>query len=122
MGARADEFRQRSADLVGISTDSVFSHKAWIETSPDHNGLGPIPYPLASDPGLVVCRRYSLFDEVASQAMRATVLVDPEGTVRWEVVHDAGIGRSVDEMLRVLEALQSGDRCPVNWQPGDSHV
>ncbi len=56
------------------------------------------------------------------QAMRATVLVDPEGIVRWEVVHDASVGRSVDEMLRVLDALQTGDLCPVNWHPGEARL
>ncbi len=122
MGARAGEFRQHSAELLGISTDSVFSHKAWIEMSVERNGLGPIPYPLASDSGLSTCRAYALYDERRNQAMRATVLVDPEGTIRWEIVHDPDVGRSVDEMLRVLEALQSGDRCPVDWKPGDAHV
>lgn len=107
---------------MGISTDSVFSHKAWIETPIERNGLGPIPYPLASDPGLGVCRSYGLYDEENMQAMRATVLVDPEGIVRWEVVHDASVGRSVDEMLRVLDALQTGDLCPVNWHPGEARL
>lgn len=122
MGARAGEFRQHSADLLGVSTDSVFSHKAWIETPVEKNGLGPIPYPLASDPGLSMCRAYGLYDETRNQAMRATVLVDPDGMVRWEVVHDPDVGRSVDEMLRVLQAIGTGDRCAVDWKPGDAHI
>lgn len=108
--------------MLGISTDSVFSHKAWIETPVERNGLGPITYPLASDAGLTVCRTYGLYDETRNQAMRATVLIDPDQVVRWEVVHDPDIGRSVDEMLRVLDALQSGALCPVDWRPGQPHL
>lgn len=118
IGERYADFQRRGADVIGVSTDSVFSHRAWLDTPPERHGLGPIPFPLASDATGAVSGTMGLLRESTHQAERATVLIDPDGVVRWIVVHHPDIGRSVDEMLRVLDAAQTGSLCPVDWHPG----
>ena len=115
-----EQFRSLKADILAISTDSVFSHRAWIQTPPDQGGVGQIPYPLASDIHKSVSRHYGVLDEDAGMALRGLFIVDPEGVLRYEVVHDMDIGRSVNETLRVLQALQTGGLCPMEWQPGEA--
>lgn len=115
-----ERFRSLQADILGVSTDSVYSHRAWIETPPDKNGLGPIPFALASDITKEVSRRYGVLDEEEGMALRGLFIIDPDSILRYEVVHDMDIGRSVSETLRVLQALQSGGLCPVEWQPGQA--
>ncbi len=110
---RAEEFRALGADLLAVSTDSVYSHQAWIEFV-----LGPVAFPLASDLSKEVSRAYGVLDEEAGVARRGLFIVDPGGVVRHEVVHDEAVGRSVDETLRVLRALRTGELCPADWQPG----
>ncbi len=112
------QFRSLKADILGVSTDTVYSHRAWIETPPERNGVGQLPYPLASDATKSVSRRYGVLDEREGLALRGLFIIDPEGVLRYEVVHDMDIGRSVNETLRVLAALQSGGLCPMEWQPG----
>jgi len=113
-----EQFRSLKADILGVSTDSVYSHRAWIETPPERNGIGPLPYPLASDITKAVSRSYGVLDEEAGMALRGLFIIDPDGILRYEVVHDTDVGRSVSETLRVLAALQTGGMCPVEWQPG----
>lgn len=115
-----EQLRSLKADVLAVSTDSVYSHRAWIETPPEKNGLGPVPFPLASDITKEVSRRYGILDEKEGMALRGLFIVDPEGGLRYQVVHDMDIGRSVNETLRVLQALQSGGLCPVEWQPGEA--
>ncbi len=117
MNDRLQEFHDLDAEILGISCDSVYSHKAWIKTSKDENGLGFLDYPLGADFTKEVASKYDVL--VANgQALRGLFIIDPEGILRYQVVHDMNIGRSVDETLRVLEALQAGGLCPANWQPG----
>jgi len=119
---RIEDFKDQGAEVLGVSTDSVFSHRAWINTSVDEGGLGPINYPLASDITQEVSRAYGVLIEEEGIALRGLFIIDPEGIVRYQVVHDNDIGRNVDETLRVLEALQSGNLCGANWTPGEKHV
>jgi peroxiredoxin 2/4 len=122
LAARADEVHRRDAAAVMISTDSVYSHYAWTLASPDRGGIGPIPFPMASDPLHDLSRAYGVLDEASGTSQRATVIVDPDGQVRYALIHDPSVGRSVDELLRVLDALKSGELCPVDWQQGDAHL
>lgn len=115
---RADDFRNLGADILGVSTDSVHSHRAWIKTSRDANGLGELAFPLAGDTTLAVSRDYGVLIEEEGIALRGLFIIDPEGILRYAVVHDLNVGRSVDETLRVLEALQAGGLCPADWKPG----
>ncbi len=119
MNERLQEFKNLNADVLAVSCDSVYSHKAWINTPPSETGLGAIDYPIAADFTKEVARKYDVLVENVGQALRGLFIIDPEGIVRYQVVHDMNIGRSVDETLRVLEALQTGGLCAVNWQPGD---
>jgi peroxiredoxin (alkyl hydroperoxide reductase subunit C) len=95
---------ERGVDLLGVSTDSVFAHVAWMEFH-----IGNLDFPLASDQTHVVSRAYGVLDD-NGQSARGIFLVDPEGIVRYEVVHDDRVGRSVEEVLRVIDALQSPGR------------
>jgi peroxiredoxin (alkyl hydroperoxide reductase subunit C) len=115
---RLQEFHDLETEVLGISCDSVHSHKAWLETPKDKNGLGGLDYPLAADFTKEVARKYDVLIESEGQALRGLFIVDPEGILRYQVVHDMNVGRSVDETLRVLEALQAGGLCPANWKPG----
>jgi peroxiredoxin 2/4 len=119
MNDRLQEFKDLDAEVLGVSCDSVHSHKAWIETPKEKNGLGGLDYPLAADFTKEVARKYDVLIESEGVALRGLFIIDPEGILRYQVVHDLNIGRSVDETLRVLEALQAGGLCPANWKPGD---
>lgn len=110
---RVADFRALDAELLAVSTDSVYSHQAWIEFV-----LGPVGFPVASDITRQVSRAYGVLDEEAGVARRGLFIVDPEGVVRHQVVHAEEVGRSVDEVLRVLAALRTGELCPADWRPG----
>jgi len=122
MSNRLDEFKKLHAEVLGVSIDSKYSHKAWIQLSPENGGLGRIRYTLASDITKDVSRRYGVLIEEEGIALRGLFIIDPEGKIRYSVVHDLNIGRSVDETLRVLQALQSGGLCPIDWHPGDENL
>lgn len=115
---RYDEFLDLNAEILGVSTDSKFSHRAWIKTPRDENGLGDLNYPLGADTTHKVSRDYGVLIEDEGIALRGLFIIDPEGIVRYQVVTDNNIGRSVDETLRVLQALQTGGLCPSDWKPG----
>ncbi len=119
---RRDEFQEFDAEILGCSTDSVFSHWAWLNTAPENNGISGTRYPLAADFTKETARAYGVLDEGSGTARRGLFIVDPEGRLRYAVVTDDNIGRSVDETLRVLQALQTGGLCPANWQPGTDLV
>ncbi len=115
---KLQEFKKAGAEILAVSTDSVYSHRAWINTSADKNGLGSLNFPLASDITKDVSRDYGVLIEDKGIALRGLFIIDKEGVLQYQVVHSLDIGRSVDETLRVLEALQSGGFCQANWQPG----
>jgi len=115
---RMDEIKKAGAEVLGVSTDSVYSHRAWINTAEDKNGLGQIKYPLASDITKDVSRDYGVLLEDKGIALRGLFIIDPDGILQYQVVHALNIGRSVDETLRVLEALKMGGLCAADWKPG----
>ena len=104
--------------MLGASCDSVHSHFAWISTPRDRNGIEGLRFPLAADYTKEVARAYGVLDENAGSSQRGLFIIDPEGVLKYVVVTANNIGRSVDETLRVLQALQTGGLCPVDWQPG----
>jgi len=119
--ARIDEFKERGVEVIGVSIDSEFSHLAWKKTSREDGGIGPIRYPLVSDLAKHIARDYGiLFNE--SVALRGLFLIDKEGIVRHAVINDLSLGRSIDETLRMVDALQHyekyGEVCPANWEKG----
>jgi peroxiredoxin (alkyl hydroperoxide reductase subunit C) len=110
------EFNDAGCSVLACSTDSEFSHKAWFERD-----LKEVTYPILADTTQEVSRSYNVLgDDGASQ--RGTFLIDPEGHVRWMMVSDNAVGRSVTETVRALKALQTGQLCPVSWAPGDEFV
>jgi len=111
---KVDEFKKQNAQLIGASIDSVYSHKAWCE----QGGLGKLNFPLVSDLTKKISQDYGILLEDKGISLRGTFIIDPEGKVRAAVVHDLQVGRNVDETLRVLNAFQTGELCPVNWNPG----
>ncbi len=115
---RLDDLKKAGAELLAVSTDSVYSHRAWINTPEDKNGLGSLKFPLASDITKDVSRDYGVLLEDKGIALRGLFIIDPDGTLQYQVVHALNIGRSVDETLRVLEALKTGGLCGADWKPG----
>lgn len=116
---RLDEFEALETAVLGVSTDSVFCHRAWIQTPVENNGLGGLRYPLASDITKQAARDYGVLVEDKGVALRGLFIIDPEGILRYQTICDLNVGRSIDETLRVLQALQSGGLCPLDWHPGD---
>jgi peroxiredoxin (alkyl hydroperoxide reductase subunit C) len=119
---RIDELNGVGAEVIGISTDSVHSHRAWINTPRDQNGVADLQYPLASDVGGRLAAKYNILVEDANIALRGLYIINPEGILQYAVVHDLNIGRSVDETLRVLQGLQTGGLCSADWTPGQENL
>lgn len=119
---RIDEINGVGAEVIGISTDSVYSHRAWLNTPRDKNGIEGLKYPLASDVGGKLARKYNILVEDANIALRGLFIIDPDGVLKYSVVHDLNIGRSVDETLRVLQGLQTGGLCAADWTPGQENL
>lgn len=115
---RYEDIKKAGADVLAVSTDSVYSHRAWINTAPDKGGLGNLNYVLASDITKDVSRDYGVLLEDKGIALRGLFIIDTEGYLQYQVVHSLNIGRSVDETLRVLEALKTGGLCGAEWKPG----
>lgn len=111
--ARRTEFSGRGAEILAVSVDDVESHRAWAAE------LGGVAFPLLSDPTREATRAYGVLNEADGRAFRATFIVGPDGRIAYFVVSPMNVGRSVDETLRVLEALQTGRLCPADWRPGD---
>jgi len=115
---RYEDFEGIGAAVIGISTDSVHSHRAWLKTPRDKGGVEGLRYPLASDITKTVARDYGVLIEDKGVALRGLFVIDPEGTLRYAVIHDLNVGRSADETLRVIQALQTGGLCQADWRPG----
>jgi len=109
----AKEFRAETAELFGVSVDSVESHRKWVEE------LGGVAYPLLSDDEKRLSRTYGVLDEKEGVSLRATFIINPTGIVTYLVVSHANVGRSVEETLRVLKALKTDRLCPSDWKPGE---
>ena len=117
---RFDEINGLGTDVLGVSTDSVHSHRAWLRMPKENNGIGEIKYPIASDAGGKLARSYNILIEEANIALRGLFIIDPDGVLQYSVVNTPSIGRSVDETLRVLQALQTGGFCAADWKPGQA--
>ncbi len=112
--ANYKKFTEVGAEILGCSVDSHFSHLAWIEQD-----LKPLPFPLASDITKDIARAYGVLLPDDGIALRGTFIIDPEGVLKSIVVNDTAIGRSIDETLRTLKALQTGELTGCGWQPGE---
>jgi peroxiredoxin (alkyl hydroperoxide reductase subunit C) len=115
---RYDDFEGIGAEVIGVSTDSVFSHRAWLQTTRDKGGVEGLRYPLASDQTKDISRAYGVLIEQQGVALRGLFVIDPEGMLRYAVIHDLNVGRSAEETLRVIQALQTGGLCQADWKPG----
>lgn len=107
------EFEKLNAVVISASTDSEWSHKAWFERD-----LPMITYPVIADTTQKIARDYDVLNEEDGSAERGLFIIDPDGIIRYALISAGSVGRSVKEILRVLTALQSGERCPVDWEPG----
>ena len=120
---RNKEFEDRDVQVIGCSIDSQFTHVAWRNTPVDEGGIGPVTYPLVADVKHEICQAYDVEFGDAGVAFRGSFLIDKDGVVRHQVVNDLPLGRNVDEMLRMVDALQFtekyGEVCPAGWAKGD---
>jgi peroxiredoxin 2/4 len=119
---RIAEFKKRNVEVIGVSIDSQFSHNAWRNTAVNNGGIGPVKYTLVADITHSICRAYDV-EAADGVAYRGSFLIDEEGLVRHQVVNDLPLGRNVDEMLRMVDALafhqEHGEVCPAGWKDGD---
>ncbi|KAJ8946924.1 hypothetical protein NQ314_008723 [Rhamnusium bicolor] len=123
---RIEEFKALNAEVIGCSIDSHFSHLGWMNTKRSEGGLGKLKYPLLSDINKENARMYEVLLEDEGIALRGMFIIDPNGILRQITINDLPIGRSVDEALRVIEALrfveQYGEVCPANWKKGQKTI
>ena len=119
---RMDDLTARNVEVVGVSIDSHFTHNAWRNTPINDGGIGPVKYTLAADMKHDIAKAYDVESE-GGVAFRGALLIDPEGVVRSQIINDLPLGRSMDEIIRLFDALQfhaeHGEVCPANWKKGD---
>jgi peroxiredoxin (alkyl hydroperoxide reductase subunit C) len=115
-GKRNADFKDRDAQVLGASTDTHYVHVAWRRNHPD---LRDLPYPMLADTKRELSAALGILHKQDGVALRATFIVDPEGVIRHVSVNDLSVGRNVDEVLRVLDALQTDELCPCNWKKGE---
>ncbi|PAV27410.1 peroxiredoxin (alkyl hydroperoxide reductase subunit C) [Tamilnaduibacter salinus] len=120
---RMDEFKERGVEIIGVSIDSHFTHNAWRNTPEDKGGIGPVHYTLAADMNHDICQAYDVESE-GGMAFRGAFIIDKNGIVRSQLVNDLPLGRNIDELVRLVDALQyhekHGEVCPAGWQKGDA--
>jgi len=114
------EFKKEGAEILSVSTDTVFVHKAWHDNSPSIQKIG---YPMAADPTAQLCRYFGTYIESVGLSLRGTFIIDPDGVLKAMDIHDNSIGRSAEEILRKLQAAgfvrqHQGEVCPASWKPG----
>ena len=121
---RLAEFKKRNVEVIGISIDSHFTHNAWRNTPVNAGGIGQVGYPLIADMTHSICKDYDVETPDGAVAYRGSFLIDKTGVVRHQVVNDLPLGRNIDEMLRMIDALQfteeHGEVCPAGWKDGDA--
>ncbi|MBF1227525.1 MAG: peroxiredoxin C [Haemophilus parainfluenzae] len=119
---RYEEFKKRGVEVVGVSIDSEFTHNAWRNTPTENGGIGAVKYALAADVKHDIAKAYGIEHPEAGVALRASFLIDKNGVVRHQIVNDLPLGRNIDEMLRMVDALQfheeHGEVCPAQWEKG----
>lgn len=123
---RAEEFRKINTEVIGVSTDSHFTHLAWINTSRKQGGLGELNIPLLADKSMKISRAYEVLDEESGIPFRGLYIIDHTQKLRQITVNDLPVGRSVDETLRLVQAFQytdvHGEVCPAGWKPGSKTI
>lgn len=121
---RMDEFTSRGVEVIAVSIDSHFTHNAWRNTPMNEGGIGPVRYTMAADIAHTIVKDYDVEAESPSVAYRGSFLIDRDGIVRHQVVNDLPLGRNMDEMIRMIDALQyfeeNGEVCPAGWNKGDA--
>jgi len=119
---RLDELKSRGVEVLAVSVDSQFTHAAWRNTPVDKGGIGPVRYTMIADVSHAICKAYDVEVEGAAVAYRGTFLIDKNGVVRHQVVNDLPLGRNMDELIRMVDALQffeaHGEVCPAGWNKG----
>jgi len=118
LGELADNYetlKELNTEVISVSTDTEFVHKAWYDNS---DTIKKIKFPMLADPTGKVCRAYGTYIEEEGLSLRGTFIIDPDGIVRYMLVSSGSVGRSISETLRVLQAIQSGNLCPIDWEPG----
>lgn len=108
--------------MLGISTDSLETHERWLATPPSQGGLGSLQFPLASDPEGMACQAYGVYLAKQRMALRGLFIIDPNGVLQYQIVHNLSVGRGTDEILRVLDGLQTGGMCPGDWTPEQAPI
>jgi peroxiredoxin (alkyl hydroperoxide reductase subunit C) len=123
---RIEEFKKRGVQVIGVSIDSHFTHLAWKNTPRNEGGIGDIQYPLVADLNKQISRDYGVLLENAGIALRGSFLIDKAGIVQHITINNLPLGRSVDEALRLIDALQffekNGEVCPADWKPGSPSI
>ncbi|MCK5523368.1 MAG: peroxiredoxin [Thiomargarita sp.] len=121
---RLSAFKERNVEVIGISVDSQFAHKAWRDTPVEKGGIGAVGYTLVADLTHAIAKDYDVETPNGAVAFRGSFLIDKEGVVRHQVVNDLGLGRNIDDMIRMVDALQfneeHGEVCPAGWNKGDA--
>ena len=124
--AKIDAFKERNAQVIGVSTDSVESHQKWLQTPKKEGGVEGITYPLVADHCKQMALDYGVLDESSGMALRGLFVLDKENIVQAAVIHNMPLGRNIDEALRILDALQfhekNGQVCPANWETGQKSM
>jgi alkyl hydroperoxide reductase subunit AhpC/predicted Ser/Thr protein kinase len=120
--AQVGEFEKRKCKVLGISVDSLESHREWLETPREKGGLGPLQFPLGSDVKGQAARAYGVWDGDKQIAQRGLFIIDPEGLLQYAVIHSHNVGRNATEVMRVVDALQAGGLCPASWTNADGTI
>jgi len=119
---RLEEFKKRNCEVIGVSIDSHFTHNAWRNTPVNQGGIGPVGYTLVADMNHNICKAFDVETPDGNVAFRGSFLIDRQGVVRHQIVNDLPLGRDIDEMLRMVDALQffeeHGEVCPAGWNKG----
>lgn len=120
---RIPQFKERGVEVIGVSIDSQFTHNAWRNTPVNAGGIGPVNYTLAADINHAICKAYDV-EAAGGVAFRGAFLIDKAGNVRAQIINDLPLGRNIDELIRLVDALQfheeHGEVCPAGWKKGDS--
>jgi len=123
---RIEEFEKRNTLIMGVSIDSQFTHNAWRNTPVANGGIGALRYPLVADVNHQICQAYDVEHPTASVALRGAFIIDKHGIIRSQIVNDLPLGRNVDELLRLIDALEfhekHGEVCPAGWMKGDTGI
>lgn len=123
---RIEEFEKRNTLVMGVSIDSQFTHNAWRNTPVANGGIGQVRYPLIADVNHQICQAYGVEHQTAHVALRGAFIIDKQGVVRSQVVNDLPLGRNVDELIRLIDALEfhekHGEVCPAGWTKGKTGI